>query len=122
MWPTQPARYEKGRRLPALRRWSPQPITDHDTRSALSGLHLGIERVNARERSLAERKGPNRGDYIRSRERPAYAALRNTEGVKRKHVVVRNLVVPRRARPVVAEIVARHVLVRGEPLRVIVDS
>src|SRR5207244_9569817 len=47
---------------------------------------------------------------------------RDLQRVEREHVAVDALVVPRRTRAVVTEVVARHLLVAGKPPRVIVDS
>src|SRR5438552_15234627 len=59
---------------------------------------------------------------IGSLERRTERELGDVQSVKREHVVMNALVVPRRTRAIVAVVLAGHVLVAREPPRVVVDA
>src|SRR5688572_23028174 len=86
-----------------------------------SNLEAGIERVNAGERRVCYDVAADRRQHFRTPESAGHGAAAEIERVEGEYIMVRNGVVPRRARSVVAEVVARHLLVRGEPRGVVVQ-
>src|SRR5687768_15160898 len=87
-----------------------------------SNSDLGVERVQAGDLGGAEHVAFHRLQDFSRGELALHRALLHVEGEQREHVMVRDRIVPRRARSVVPEIVALHVRVVGEPGGVIVDS
>src|SRR6185503_3979628 len=87
-----------------------------------SDLHAGIQRVAAADLGRAQRVSLDRLQHVGGGELALHRALVEVDGEQREDVAVRDLVVPRRARPVVAEVVARHVLVVCEPGGVVVQA
>src|SRR5689334_17851463 len=85
-------------------------------------LDLGIEAVYAGDAGLGQYMAFDRSQYIRAPECTADAAFRHIERINCKHIMMNDSVIPRQAWTVIAEIIARHVLVGSKPHRIVVDA
>src|ERR1700682_3172459 len=82
----------------------------------------GIQHVAPGEGRLGQHVAAPRLAHVVTAERSIDGEALDIERVYREHVAMRPRVVPRRARAVIAVIVAGHVLVAREPLGVVVEA
>src|SRR5688500_17607198 len=88
---------------------------------ASSKLDARIQRIASADRCLRKYMPAHRGPGLGTRESRRQLEPRNVERVQREHVPMNELVVPWRARAVVAVIVSEHFEIVREPGGVIVD-
>src|SRR6266446_1636666 len=85
-------------------------------------LQCRIERITAGQRCLRQYPAGKSDQRVRPCKVADDRQARHFDRVQREHVAMDKRVVPRRTWPVVAVVIAAHVLVRGKPSRVVVES
>ncbi len=83
--------------------------------------YRGVERVAAGDRRLREDVPRHRRARVRAGEARRHVEARHVEREQREYVAVRQRIVPRRTRAVVAVVIAGHLRIAGEPPGVVVD-
>ena len=88
----------------------------------ITGRHGGIQAIGGGEAGLIQHMTGDGRQHVRAGEFAVDRAAVQVEGVEREDVMMHDAVVPGRAGSVIAEIVACHGRVAGEPFPVVVDA